>query len=200
MSLRYLSFSALALTFCLCVVFLAGQALSDPLAKASSGVSCDRGKQFVADGNSGTGGPRFGPARELIVPLDLSDVDKRLSDPAVRTNQKPAGLRLRLNDVKIYDQPAIGMRVFLDTPDAAAKPYDTLPGYVQSFAFFPLPAGTAAGETVGSFLVDLDEAVSRLAGAELLPPTGHSLTIIPIDIEGRPSGRVAIGSSEMLRS
>ena len=180
MSLRYLRFGALAVAFCVSVLFLAGQALTDPLAKAPGGVGCDRGKQTVAERNSGTGSPRFGPAGELIVPLDFSEVDVRLSDPAVRANQKPARLRLRLNDVKIYDRPAIGMRVFFDTPDAATKPYDTLPGYVESFAFFPLPTGTASGETVGSFLVDLDEAVSRLAEAALLPPTGHSLTIIPI--------------------
>jgi hypothetical protein len=191
---------ALAVAFCVSVLFLAGQALTDPLAKAPGGVGCDRGKQTVAERNSGTGSPRFGPAGELIVPLDFSEVDVRLSDPAVRANQKPAQLRLRINDVKIYDRPAIGMRIFFDTPDAATKPYDTLPGYVESFAFFPLPTGTASGETVGSFLVDLDEAVSRLAEAALLPPTGHSLTIIPIDTEGRPSGRVAIGSSEVLRS
>ncbi|MGE3529702.1 MAG: hypothetical protein AB7G54_09750 [Methyloceanibacter sp.] len=94
--------------------------MSDPPAKVTGDAGCDRAMQIAAEGNSGTGSPQFGPAQELVVPLDFAKVEIRLSNPAVRANQEPARLRLRLNEVKIYDRPAIGMRVFLDTPDAVA--------------------------------------------------------------------------------
>ena len=155
----------------------------------------DRHAQNVA--NSMVADPQYGPAETLIVPLDFDEVEARLSDPAVLANQEPAELRLRLIDVRIYDQPAAGIRVFFDSPDAANEPYDAEPGYVESFAFFPSPTGTATGESVGSFLIDLDGAVAKLVEAALLPLQGHKLTIIPIDAEGNPSGRVAVGSLEL---
>ena len=135
--------------------------------------------------------------REVGTREYFDEVEARLSDPAVLANQEPAELRLRLIDVRIYDQPAAGIRVFFDSPDAANEPYDAEPGYVESFAFFPSPTGTATGESVGSFLIDLDGAVAKLVEAALLPLQGHKLTIIPIDAEGNPSGRVAVGSLEL---
>ena len=143
--------------------------------------------------------PQFGPASELVVPLGFMEVDTRLADPSVRANEEPAKLRLRLNDVMIYDKPAAGIRIFLDLRDVSERSHDTIPGYVETFSFLPRPSGTPTGELVGSFLIDLDEAVARLAASRLLPREGHKLTIIPIDDDGRPTGRVAIGSPEVLR-
>jgi hypothetical protein len=200
MSLRYLRSSCLAIACSVVTQCLAGPSLSSSPAQTSGKHDCPHGQQTVAESNSGTENPQFGPAEELIVPLDFAEVETRLSDPAVIANQEPARLRLRLNNVRIYDAPAAGMRVFLDSPNAGASDFDAVPGYVESFAFFPMPTGTASGEQVGSFLIDLDEAVAKLAQASLLPPHGHTLTIIPIDGEGKPTGRVAVGSSEVLGS
>lgn len=142
--------------------------------------------------------PQFGPANELVVPLGFKEVNARLADPSVRANAEPAKLRLRLNDVTIYDKPAAGIRVFLNSTGVGEEWGDAIPGYVSTVAFFPRPTGRPSGELVGSSLIDLDEAVARLAASKLLPTDGHKLTIVPIDDEGQPSGRVAIGSPELL--
>lgn len=168
-----------------------------PLAAMCPTASAASAEQTVVVSESGDQAPQFGPAKELIVPLDFPELDSRLADTSVRTNAEPARLRVRLNNVMIYDAPASAIRVFLDEPNPSGAD-DELPGYLDSFAFFPTPQWAPSGQQVGSFVVDLDEAVAKLAQAERLPQHNHSLTIVPIDAEGRPTGRVAVGSRELV--
>jgi hypothetical protein len=62
------------------------------------------------------------------------------------------------------DSIGFGLRLFLNRPDATAKTPESAPGYLGSFAFFPVNPGP--GVPAGSFVVDLRTALQDLpAGA-----------------------------------
>ncbi|MEP0210542.1 MAG: hypothetical protein ABJ370_00735 [Paracoccaceae bacterium] len=97
-----------------------------------------------------------------------------------------AGFDVRLNDVIVEGDGITGFRVFINDPDAEAATSIEDPSYVTSFSFFPDPE---PGVPAGTFVVDMDNAISRLLqnGDEL--DAELTLTLVPI---GASSSRIGL--------
>lgn len=151
---------------------------------------------LIGVGSGKHGELAFGPAEQLEIPLDGTVLGARLSAIAEGKDEKPDALRLQLTGVTVFDKSVMGVRVFLDRSDGFSS--IDLPGYVESLAFFPAPSGTPTGEVMGSFTIDLIDAVAALSDTGRLPRRGHKLTLIPIDSSGIPSGRIGLRSLDIL--
>jgi hypothetical protein len=81
----------------------------------------------------------------------------------------------------------LGLRLFLNRPDATSKTPDSAPGYLGSFAFFPVNPGP--GVPAGSFVVDLRTVLQNLPISALrgiIAGTPKITAILVPLVEGEP--------------
>ncbi len=126
-------------------------------------------------------GTPAGPMARIVLSLSRGisgvPVIESLQDIILRGSD----ITVRLNNMRIADGAATGFRVFLNLPDATPRTPVTHDRYVTSGAFFPLPAGKADSQVVGSFVISLKAALAKLAASPgPIDPMPLTMTVVPI--------------------
>ena len=135
----------------------------------------------------------LGEAAEPRPTLTLNLADTETGIETVRTALRRTALDIRLVDVTVEGASVTGFRVFFNATDARAETPVDDPAYVASFSFFPAPS---VGSPAGTFVIDLEPALTRLAVREDVRLDDLvTLTLVPI---GTEDARIGLGSSEIV--
>lgn len=114
--------------------------------------------------------------------IDLGETEK--------DSLRRASFSVRLAGVMVDGETVTGFHVFVNAPDANADTPVEDPSYVTSFSFFPAPA---KGEVAGTFVVNLEPSLARLALRKGMRDT-LTLTLVPI---GTEDAAIGLSSSEI---